>query len=619
MSVLGELVVRIVGDSSDLIKNLDKAKDSINRTGQLFNKIGGLISAGMTHPLVDFGIKSVKAAAESEKASASLAAAIRATGKETQISVKAIEDLAGELQNFTTYEDDAIVSAAGLLQSIANLNEDGLKKLLPVITDVAAGLRIDLESAASMVGRTLAGERNPFKTYGIEIKEGANKTERLANLIEALNGKWGDTAKAIANSGLGQLQITQNLLNNAMEDFGKLLIGPIQGGLALFNSAIKGGWSEFWQTSKMLGEQKIIKSISNDLLNQAKNGKTLSLVLKETAGFQTVNIEKIREVISQNKELNKTYNEQNFIMIKNAKIALERLVSGGVLTESFAAKAQKRLDDLLKMYDSIIAKNVEAQETIEIDNSKFIEESAKSFDKLGENLSESAKKVIDGVKLYNDESANSFALAGSKIKDAASRIEQTVSENQKTINQWAKLAVNSLVDVGQAMGEALVTGADGWRELQKVAVLAIAGIVDALAQEFAIKAAGSFAEGFINPAAFAAAGAYTAAAITASVASGVIKALAIPKAATGGYFNSPYIGGEAGAEFAIPDKTRYIDLLADKISIAMNRPVNNVFQPNINFPNSFILKIGENEFYASLSDASRNGRFLVDRSRGLAR
>ncbi len=56
-----------------------------------------------------------------EKAEAKLASAIRATGKETSISITRMKLLASSLQQVTTFGDEATLSAMAMLQQLADL------------------------------------------------------------------------------------------------------------------------------------------------------------------------------------------------------------------------------------------------------------------------------------------------------------------------------------------------------------------------------------------------------------------------------------------------------------------------------------------------------------------
>lgn len=79
--------------------------------------------------------------------------------------------------------------------------------------------------------------------------------------------------------------------------------------------------------------------------------------------------------------------------------------------------------------------------------------------------------------------------------------------------------------------------------------------------------------------------------------------------------------GEAGVrEFAIPDRGDIMERIGDRISENMARPINNIFKPQneINFPDSMVLNIEGKQFTAFLTQASKNGRFLIDPRRGIA-
>ena len=65
MSALKELVVRILGDNSDLNKKLDSAGGSLKKFGDTATKAGGVLTAGITLPIVGIGVAAIKTALDS--------------------------------------------------------------------------------------------------------------------------------------------------------------------------------------------------------------------------------------------------------------------------------------------------------------------------------------------------------------------------------------------------------------------------------------------------------------------------------------------------------------------------------------------------------------------------
>ncbi len=174
MGLIGELVVKITGDTAALNKSIDKSQKRLQKLSAGFVKAGKTLTKSLTLPIVALGAVSVRAFGKQAEAEAKLNAAIRATGKESEISAKNIGIFAAELQKTTLFGDEATISATALLQSFANLNEQGLKQIIPGILDMSAAMGISLETAATLVGKTLGSTTNALSRYGIVVDASAD-------------------------------------------------------------------------------------------------------------------------------------------------------------------------------------------------------------------------------------------------------------------------------------------------------------------------------------------------------------------------------------------------------------------------------------------------------------
>lgn len=110
-------------------------------------------------------------------------------------------ELAAALQKTTLFSDDQINSAQSLLQAHIG-NKEVTSDLLKATLDLAQAKKMDLASAASLVGKAIGGESEVLKRYGITVKESSNDSEKLANVTEALNKKFGGQAEE-ARKGAG--------------------------------------------------------------------------------------------------------------------------------------------------------------------------------------------------------------------------------------------------------------------------------------------------------------------------------------------------------------------------------------------------------------------------------
>lgn len=163
-----------------------------------------------------------------EQAEAKLTSAIRSTGKEATISAQSLFDYASGLQDVTTYGDEATISAMALLQQLGDLSEKGLKQLTPLIQDFASTGMVNLETAASLVGKTLGSTTNALTRYGIVIDMSGTKQEKLAAITKALQDKFGGLSQDLATTGSGALEQYRNAVGDLREAQGKAITEGIE-------------------------------------------------------------------------------------------------------------------------------------------------------------------------------------------------------------------------------------------------------------------------------------------------------------------------------------------------------------------------------------------------------
>ena len=159
-----------------------------------------------------------------EQAIAGLEAALRATGTYTPELSRELQELAGELQKTTVYGDETTLAATKMLQSLAKLSDDGLKQAIPLVQDLAAGMDIDLQTAASLVGKTLGSTTNALSRYGITLDAMAPPSEKLAELTEQIGSAFGGMAEAMGDTFQGRLTRIQNAWGDIKEILGKFLM-----------------------------------------------------------------------------------------------------------------------------------------------------------------------------------------------------------------------------------------------------------------------------------------------------------------------------------------------------------------------------------------------------------
>ena len=159
--------------------------------------------------------------------------AIQNTGK--AVSAARIKELASELQQVTTFGDEATLKMAALLQTFGT-TEDQLVALIPRVQDMAAFMGVDMATAAQAVGRAMTGQVGGLSRYGValddttkELFKHADQAERVRILTEQLDQRFRGTAQEMATTGHGAWQQLNNDLGDVVETIGMLVNSPLGG------------------------------------------------------------------------------------------------------------------------------------------------------------------------------------------------------------------------------------------------------------------------------------------------------------------------------------------------------------------------------------------------------
>jgi len=224
--VAAEAKIKIT--SQDLTSTgIKSAESGIGKLTKAIRSYGAEIGAviGAVYGAVKVIKNLTDAYAKQEEAVARLESSMVATGAYTPQLSQEIQTLASQLQKTTIYGDEATLSAAGLLQSLGKLSGEGLKEAIPLVQDFAAGMGIDLNTAASLIGKTLGSSTNALSRYGIVIDATAPKSEKLAALTREIERSFGGMSEAMGETFKGRMTRMKNLIGDIKEILGKLLIG----------------------------------------------------------------------------------------------------------------------------------------------------------------------------------------------------------------------------------------------------------------------------------------------------------------------------------------------------------------------------------------------------------
>lgn len=165
----------------------------------------------------------VEAAQQQEDAVNSLNSALIGTGRFTEEFSQNIQDFASEIQQNSRFGDELILENAALIQSLGDLDEQGLSAATQAAADLASGLGVDLATASQLVGRAASGNVSVFSRYGLAIEAGANASETFSNALEAINERFSGAAARDVQTFSGAVQQLENSFGDTLEGFGAFI------------------------------------------------------------------------------------------------------------------------------------------------------------------------------------------------------------------------------------------------------------------------------------------------------------------------------------------------------------------------------------------------------------
>lgn len=193
---------------------------------------------GLTSQFTDM----ITSAGEAEEIQAQLAAVIKSTGGVAGMTADAVNDLAGELQNVTKFEDDATIAGANLLLTFTNIGKDVFPEATRTMLDMSQALGQDLKSSAIQLGKALNDPiegMTALKRVGVsftqEQKEQIMVLQESGDLMGAqkvilaeLAREFSGAAEAAGGTFAGKLAILTNKFDDFKEKIGTAVIPVLE-------------------------------------------------------------------------------------------------------------------------------------------------------------------------------------------------------------------------------------------------------------------------------------------------------------------------------------------------------------------------------------------------------
>lgn len=199
---LGDAVLELRTDDSKLKAGIKDAKRDAEGLAQKFDSFGGrarnaggMLSLGLTAPIVAFAVQSVGAARESAEAMGQVEAALKSMGGASGRTSEQLAQLAESQMGQSLYDDDEILrKVTANLLTFGNVAGDAFDRGQQAALDMAARLGGDLQGATLMIGKAL---NDPIAGITALTRTGVQFTAQQKAQIEAMT-EAGDRAGAQA-------------------------------------------------------------------------------------------------------------------------------------------------------------------------------------------------------------------------------------------------------------------------------------------------------------------------------------------------------------------------------------------------------------------------------------
>lgn len=623
---IGDAILEIRTDTKKLVKGMSAAKQKADKSMQQMQSradkfakfmkgamgIGGVVlvynklKRVVGDLVTTYGVQ--------ETAEAKLKSAIRATGKEASISADTLFQYASELQGVTTYGDEATISAMAMLQQLGDLNEEGLKQTIPLVQDFAAAMGVDLETAASLVGKTLGSSTNALSRYGLEVDMTGTKQEKLTSLSDAMEKQFGGMAQQLAitsteaitqyNNALGDLkEVYGETISKGMEPFVRGLTTIIIDMARAKREAID--TKEAYQALRELGEGEALAADQTLLILQDQ----VDLLGRVSASYEHMDDAAVaaweaakQKLADYNRALaNHAYyqaldlkilNEREKVDAKNKATAAKRLVDEiafiAKIKDKWAETDEGRaaaLETEIKMFETIMT---QADKTIPLFEDVLNYLYAQRDVQEEQNIA--LEEHISATEALSIAAAEAYLIEKNAI-DAANKATQDKLESMQDMAVYLSGPFREAYgEAFETLGQVMIEGGNALEVFREAFKKTIADMLTMLGKYLAIEVFRQAVARNFAGAALAAVG--SAAAFTAS---GAVMALA-----TGGDFETRgpqmiMVGDNPGGR--------------ERVSVT---PVSS---PNVNGPGQMIhvtFILGSRVLYDDISRATENGELMIN-------
>lgn len=245
------LIIKISDQTGPGIGNVQRQVQSVNQAGQEFGRvfsqaissasssfgsftsllgssipvIGGTIAAlgslGLAvHKVTNYLAESRIAWSHQHQANLEVDAVWKSMKR--SIPTAEIRAYASELQEVSTYGDEAIASAARMLATFPNITDKLMKPAMKTMVDYAAFSGQSLQGAALTLGRASEGLTGILRRQGISLSEATKASKNFVDIMKDINEQVGGQAQVRASTWVGKITQMKNAYGDLQEQVGRI-------------------------------------------------------------------------------------------------------------------------------------------------------------------------------------------------------------------------------------------------------------------------------------------------------------------------------------------------------------------------------------------------------------
>lgn len=393
-----------------------------------------------------FGKASIDAAIESERAVQAFNNALGRTGQFTQQASEAFQSFASDLQSSTGVADEAILGVATQIQNLAQLSQPQLQRTTKLALDLSRALGIDLNQAATLLGKAANGQVSALSRLGIEIRKGSTDAETFANALQTLESRFGGASAAALNTFAGASQNLSIAVGDIFEEFGKLTTSSpklvaLLNALAGEFSRLANGISEFGKTS----------TFTDDLTQSlVALGGVLINVLVRPLEFVGRGLLTFFNIIKTN--------------VQTAVVAFAVLAEGIVTVLNAVGLATDEQKENVRNFREASTDVLKG----------FATDAIESFQSIGDD------SVTAGFRASFERISATVDAAGGKIEQLPTKMAQAVEQTQAEVNKFREIInsgiVNTIAAAFSALGGALARGQNGFKAFTDAVIKSIGAV-----------------------------------------------------------------------------------------------------------------------------------------------